>query len=187
MRWLTFSSSFPKALLVKAGELMLGRRRLSREIALRVLFQVEPGGDLTPSESFSLFCDNFGPRENGEEALDYSDKAFREAVPFARELFFGVTSHKEELDKVLTDASENWRVDRMSKVDRNVLRLALFEMLYLDDIPPKVSLNEAIDLGKDYGSEDSGAFINGVLDGIHRRMFQDKISVNQYPCPEKAE
>lgn len=171
--------------MAKAGKLMVGRRRLSREIALRVLFQVETGGDLTPSESFFLFCDNFAPREDGEEALDCTDKVFREAEPFARKLFFGVTSHKEELDKVLADASENWRVDRMSKVDRNVLRLALFEMLYLDDIPPKVSLNEAIDLGKDYGSEDSGAFINGVLDGINRRM--EKISVGQDPSPEKAE
>lgn len=165
---------------------MVGRRRLSREIALRVLFQVETDEDLTPSESFSLFCDNFGPRDDGEEALDCSDKVFREAVPFAWELFSGVTSHKKAIDKVLADASENWRVDRMSRVDRNVLRLALFEMLYLDDIPAKVSLNEAIDLGKNYGSEDSGAFINGVLDGIHRQMAQGKISVGQDQSREKA-
>ena len=64
----------------------------------------------------------------------------------------------------------------MNRVDRNVMRLALFEILYLDDIPPKVSINEAIELGKSFGADDSGAFINGVLDSIHRRMLEQPMA-----------
>jgi len=126
-----------------------------------------------------LFCENFSLREDLKEILDCDQAGFEEALPFARELFFGVAAHMAELDGLLEKASEHWRLDRMSRVDRNVLRLALYEMLYRPDIPLKVSLNEAIDLGKSYGSEDSGAFINGVLDRIHREISQGRIKVDR--------
>ena len=71
---------------------------------------------------------------------------------------------------MIVAASENWRLERMSIIDRNVLRIALFEMLYCPEIPPKVSINEAIDLGKTFGSPDSGAFINGILDHLLREV-----------------
>ncbi len=86
--------------------------------------------------------------------------------PFAEQLVRGVHLHQAEIDQMIVSASENWRIDRMSIVDRNILRIALFEMLYCPDVPPKVSINEAIDIGKKFGSEDSGAFINGVLDHV---------------------
>jgi len=73
---------------------------------------------------------------------------------------------------MLTAASEHWQLGRMSIVDRNILRIALFEMLYCPEVPPKVSINEAIDIGKRFGSEDSGSFINGVLDHILGRLQQ---------------
>jgi len=86
--------------------------------------------------------------------------------PFAEHLVRGVHMHRDEIDQLIVSASENWRLDRMSLVDRNILRIALFEMLYCPDVPPKASINEAIDIGKKFGSEDSGAFINGVLDHV---------------------
>lgn len=86
--------------------------------------------------------------------------------PFAEHLVLGVCSHREEIDRKIASASQHWRLERMPVVDRNVLRIAVFEMIYCADIPPKVSINEAIDLAKMYGSGDSGAFINGILDKV---------------------
>ena len=78
----------------------------------------------------------------------------------------GVLDHCEELDRLIGQYSENWRLDRIAPIDRTILRLAIFEFLYCEDIPVKVTLNEAVDLGKRYGSENSGGFINGILDRI---------------------
>jgi len=79
----------------------------------------------------------------------------------------GVLQHKDEIDQFIERFSNNWKISRMSRVDRNIMRIAVFEILYCDDIPFKVSINEAVDLGKRYGTEESGAFINGILDSIH--------------------
>jgi N utilization substance protein B len=137
----------------------MGTRRKAREIALQVLFQLETGEKhSTTEESFSMFCRNFD--------------APADTRNFAWDLVSGVRTHLAELDKLLSQASDHWRIDRMSPVDRNILRLALFEMAYLDDIPIKVSLNEAVDLGKRYGTDESGAFINGILDHIHHNLLQ---------------
>ena len=96
---------------------------------------------------------------------------FAESVrPFAEQLLNGVYQHRDELDAMIVAASENWRIERMSIIDRNVLRIALYEMLYRLEIPPKVSINEAIDLGKTFGSPDSGSFINGILDHLLREV-----------------
>jgi N utilization substance protein B len=89
-----------------------------------------------------------------------------ELRPFCEELVRGVYLHRQEIDRVIASASEHWRLERMSIVDRNILRLALYEMLYCRSIPPTVSINEAIDLGKLYGSSESGSFINGILDHV---------------------
>ncbi|MFH1090958.1 MAG: transcription antitermination factor NusB [Pseudomonadota bacterium] len=145
---------------------------MAREITLRILFQYEMSESANPVEVFSLFCRNFTPGQDDEEVLGCGQKLFEQALPFVRELFFGVIGHQAELDRALEEASDNWRLSRMSRVDRNVMRLALFEMLYRDDIPYKVSINEAIELGKAFGAEDSGAFINGILDRIHRNILQ---------------
>lgn len=160
----------------RADKTRTGMRRLAREITLRILFQYEVSENLSPEETFALFCSNFGPGHDDEMTLDCDDPRFEQALPFFRDLFFGVTKNLKDLDKVLEEASDNWRLYRMSRVDRNVMRLALYEMLYRADIPPKVSINEAIDLGKSFGTEESGAFINGVLDKIHHKMQRGEIT-----------
>lgn len=92
-----------------------------------------------------------------------------------------MTEHCLELDRLIERYSENWRLDRIDMIERNLLRMALFELLYCEEIPPKVTINEAIDLGKRYGSEESGSFINGLLDRIQnevvRKPIQPKSSV----------
>lgn len=109
-----------------------------------------------PEESFETVCKSFLPP--------------KEVRPFARDLVLGVWRNKEDLDKLIGRASKNWRIERMSRVDRNILRMAVFEVLYMGDIPPKVSIDEAVELGKRFGTEDSGAFVNGVLDSIYTTL-----------------
>ena len=86
---------------------------------------------------------------------------------FALQLVQGTWENIEHIDVIIRKYSEHWSVGRMSRVDRSILRMAVYELLFCEDIPPKVSLNEAIDLGKIYGSENSGAFINGILDALY--------------------
>lgn len=104
-----------------------------------------------------------------EEALDLFRNNFevlKGAMDFSERLVKGVEQHREDLDRIIERYASHWKVDRMTHVDRTILRIATYELLYCYDIPPKVAINEAIDIGKKYGSEDSGAFINGVLDKV---------------------
>jgi N utilization substance protein B len=96
--------------------------------------------------------------QNFEHAEDVAE--------FASVLVRGVSAHRDEIDHVIQESSRNWKLDRMARVDRNILRMAVFELMHLPEIPKKVTLNEAIEIGKRYGSEDSSAFINGILDHI---------------------
>ena len=137
----------------------MGQRRKSREIALQMLYQLEMSGQ-PPDVVIELY---YELASDGEDKNPDLAKAVR---PFAEQLLYGVHAHRDELDAMIVAASENWRLERMSIIDRNVLRIALYEMLYCAEIPPKVSINEAIDLGKTFGSPDSGAFINGILDHL---------------------
>jgi N utilization substance protein B len=124
-------------------------------MAIQVLYQVDMAqSDL--AEALRLFCEHF---EAPESIRD-----------FAFELARGVDEHREEVDTLIKQFSEHWRLERMPTVDRNILRLAIYELLYRSDIPAKVSINEAVDLGKKYGSEDSGSFINGILDRIRLHL-----------------
>jgi len=91
---------------------------------------------------------------------------------FAKRIVLGVMEHRQEIDRLIEERSENWRLDRMTMIDRNILRIAIFELLYCSEVPPKVTLNEAIDLGKRFGSEESGSFINGVLDRIQNEVIR---------------
>jgi len=97
---------------------------------------------------------------------------------FAERIVLGVVEHCEEIDRIVETYSENWRLDRMTIIDRNILRIATFELLYCSETPPKVVLNEAIDLGKRFGSDDSGSFINGILDRVQR----DVVRKNESQC-----
>jgi N utilization substance protein B len=133
---------------------MRGRRK-AREIALQVLYGLN-FVDIDVQKALDLFWGNF-----------VAPKAAKE---FAAFLVQGTCEHKEELDKLIAGCSDNWSLGRMSKVDINILRLAVFEFLYCEDIPPKVTLNEAVDLGKTFGSENSGSFINGILDALNLKL-----------------
>jgi N utilization substance protein B len=138
----------------------VGLRRRAREIALQVLYQRELNS-LEVEEALNLFRNNF---EVWKGAMDFSERLVK-----------GVEEHREDLDRVIEHYSSNWKVDRMAHVDRTILRIATYELLYCNDIPPRVAINEAIDIGKKYGSEDSGAFINGILDKVRseeRRQAQ---------------
>jgi N utilization substance protein B len=98
-------------------------------------------------------------------------------VPFFLKLVKGVVQGKSEIDSILERFSENWKLNRMSCVDRNTMRIAVYELLYCDDIPYKVSINEAIDMGKKFGTKESGAFINGILDSIRIALEKKEIYV----------
>lgn len=136
----------------------MGQRRRSREVALQVLYQVDVL-KIDVEEAVRLFWDNF---EAPEEVREFSSM-----------LIEGAWNNREEIDRLIGSCSENWTLERMAKVDKNILRIAVYEFLYCSDIPSKVILNEAIDLGKDYGSENSGPFINGILDALHARLRKE--------------
>ena len=130
-------------------------RRKAREVALQVLYSLN-FVNLDVEKAMELFWGNFIAPKTAKE--------------FAALLVEGTWEHKEELDKLIAECSDNWSLSRMSKVDISILRMAVFEFLYCDDIPPKVSINEAVDLGKIFGSENSGSFINGILDALNLKL-----------------
>lgn len=129
-------------------------RRKSREMALQALFCMDTLGD-DSEEMIQELCTLLEPQEK--------------VRPFGLELVRGVVAKKAEIDGRLAETSSNWKLARMDYVDRNVIRIAVYEMLFCNDIPEKVAINEAIDIGKKYGTEKSGAFINGILDSIRQR------------------
>ncbi len=133
---------------------MVRKRTRSREIALQMLYMIDV---------------------RGPEALDELDAFLdREAMTepdvhaFARQLVEGTQENLADIDAALTRAAQNWHLRRMAIVDRNILRMAIFELLQLEEIPAKVTINEAIELGKRYSTAQSGSFINGILDRIRR-------------------
>ena len=135
-------------------------RRKSREFALQVLYQL----DITKQDiikTLAQFQDHFSGNEERDD--------------FMERLVLGVLEHCQEIDRLIEKYSENWRLVRMNIIDRAILRMAIFELLYCEEIPPKATLNEAIELGKRYGSEDSGSFINGILDRIQNEAVRKPI------------
>jgi N utilization substance protein B len=132
----------------------MGARRTARERALQALYQLE----MTPG--------SIGDALESAWAAAEEARKEPEAVKFARELVEGVMAHRAEIDRLIEQHSHNWRLDRMGRIDRNVLRLGVFELKYRPDIPKKVSLNEAVELGKNFGTEESSAFVNGLLDRV---------------------
>ncbi len=129
----------------------MGFRRTARECALQMLFQLEF-------------------QKTRKEVPSLNAAVAKKMVPavkvFADQLFQGVTAHQEEIDRIIKRYTQNWSTGRMAIVDRNILRFSIYEILYLSDIPSKVTINEAIEIAKNYGNENSGAFINGILDRI---------------------
>lgn len=140
---------------------------------MQALFYMDMRSALS-EEGICLFCKATSPPEKSME--------------FFEQLTHGVISTMGDIDKILERFSNNWKVSRMSCVDRNVMRIAVFEMLCCDEIPDKVAINEAIDIGKKFGTEDSGAFINGILDSIRKAKESGDPSViitDRQPVPER--
>jgi len=149
----------------------MGTRRRARELAMQALFYMDIHDNCSP-EMVERFCQNFSPSPK--------------AIPFFLKLVTGVLETKPEIDALIERFSENWKIHRMSLVDRNVMRIAVYEMLYCADIPSKVSINEAVDVGKKFGSEESGAFINGIIDSIRIAMDKEDIPANNEPKPDQT-
>ena len=128
---------------------MPGRRHQARELALKVLFQLE-----------------HSPEDDPDEAVHYQAAdaaADAEVEGFARELVHGVLENRDRLDAAISEASQNWRLDQMAKVDRIVLRIAVYEIAISRNVPVKAAINESIELAKTFSGDEAGRFVNGVL------------------------
>ncbi len=136
----------------------MGRRRRARELTLQILFQMDSG------------------QENLKETLKtfwFLHRHPREIKQFANRLVKGTQENLKVIDEKIARHAEHWEIGRMPTVDRNILRLGAYELLYCPDIPPKVSLNEAVDLAKKFSTEKSGQFVNALLDKIaHEKSKQ---------------
>jgi len=139
----------------------MGSRRQSRENALQALYQCDCLNDWS-----SKCCDWYFQSFQAEEEGDHKGTFDPIKQEFSRILVVGVLENMEVIDSCITFASQNWSLSRMSRVDRNILRIGAFEICFLSDVPPNVSINEAIEVAKRYAADDSPMFINGVLDKI---------------------
>lgn len=134
----------------------MGRRRKAREVALQFLYQLDQHGETDPTAHEAEFW--------SRHRVDDETRAFATA------LVRGATSRHAEVDEIIAQFTEHWDLDRMAVVDRNILRLAVYELLDDRSVPPKVAINEAIEISKKFGSRESGRFINGILDRVHREL-----------------
>lgn len=155
-----------------------GKRRISREMAVQMLYQSDLGGSPIPQIFRSYDLSEYMTREElGEKREGGTPEEVRaeharrrkwvdEAFTFAQELVQGTLDNQEKIDDLIRSQADNWRLERMPAVDRNVLRLAIYEMLFEPATPKLVVVDEAIELAKRFGSEQSGRFVNGLLDGL---------------------
>ncbi len=146
----------------------MGTRRFARELAMQALFSMDMNSAFSP-EMLADYRRCFPPNKR--------------VGPYFERLTDGVLQYRDHIDKVIEQYSSNWKVRRMACVDRNVLRLAVFELLYCGDIPAKVSINEAIDIAKKFGSSESGSFINGILDSIRTALDRQELQTIPLPPP----
>ncbi len=145
------------------------KRRLAREIAVQSLYQIEMNG-VTGDEAVNIVMEE--ARQDNEIGANVAELAAIDA--FTRELVQGVQDKKEIIDQSLVVYLTGWQVDRLSRVDRQILRLAAYEMKYRQDVPPKVVINEAIELAKHFGLEENGKFVNGVLGRMLREREENQ-------------
>lgn len=132
------------------------RRRKAREIALRMLYQMETNAD-DPERALERYCETF--------------PYHADVIAYTRQLLSGITREKVTIDTYIAEASEHWKMNRITYVDKNILRIGVYEMLFAPDIPMKVAIDEAIELSKKYGGAGSREFINGVLDKIAHNYY----------------
>lgn len=129
------------------------KRTMARECALQVLYQI----DITSDKPEAALQNYWSSNEQPEQIIE-----------FATRIVDGAYKNKDEIDSLITKYAENWTISRMAIVDRNILRMSIFELLHCPDVPPKVCINEAVDLAKKFGDAESGKFVNGILDRIHK-------------------
>jgi len=140
----------------------MGTRRKSREAALQFLYQndfvrvADIGNDMELSENFNIFCSLY--------------QINKKARQYAFDLVKGILADMADIDEVISVAASHWRLVRIAPTDRNLLRIAVFEMTDMDDIPPQVAINEAVEIAKRFGGEESPRFINGVLDAVKNNL-----------------
>jgi len=158
----------------------MGKRREARERAVQFLFQ----HDLNPPEDLPGALEQFWETQRAAAIAEEKGAATwgqpTELAPptaeeaavrlFADPLIRGALEHRDEADDLIKKHAKNWELHRIAAVDRNILRLAIFEMLHRDDIPPVVSINEAVDIAKKFSTQDSGKFVNGILDKIKSEL-----------------
>ena len=133
---------------------MLRKRTQARECALQILYQYE----MNPEPMAEIL----------KKFWSQQDETFSEEIrDFAEKLALGTVEHQAEIDKIVERYADNWELSRMAMIDRNIMRFATYELLYLADVPPKVTLNEAVNLAKKFSQEESGKFVNGILDKIN--------------------
>lgn len=174
---------------------VVGKRRMAREMALQMLYQHDLG-EAPPPQLFRVFDRTPYLTESGEWAWDEKDgveaeasktggkkklqerpseegerrrREVEEAFEYARALVEGAVDHAGEIDDLIRQQADNWRLERMPAVDRNILRLAVFELLYEEDIPKLVVVDEAIELAKKFSTDQSSRFVNGLLDGLLKK------------------
>lgn len=140
----------------------MGNRRKAREMATQALFFMDMSKDISVSQ-IELFRQCYRPPKNIEAFFD--------------ELTLGLIKRWPYINKIIEKFSSNWKLNRMACVDRNIIRVAAYELLFCEDIPPKVTINEAVDIAKKFGTEESGAFINGILDSIRESIARGEISI----------
>ncbi len=142
----------------------MGRRRKAREETLRILYRLE-FDNRQPEETLSQYWEN---KKTNQAAREYSSW-----------LVNGIISHHKKIDTIIQNASEHWRLSRMALIDRNILRMAVFELLYEENIEPAVVINEAIEIAKAYSGDEAATFVNGVLDAIRKNLGNQKKSLKE--------
>lgn len=144
----------------------MGIRRHGREAALQMLYQMDASG-ASPEDAIALFWASLSPDERDRDSGPQDEPVdLRDGAEFANRIVRGVAVDAARVDELIVAASHHWRLERMGRVDRCVLRLGTWELMSLSDVPRRVTLNEAVELAKRFGAEGSSAFVNGVLDRI---------------------
>ncbi len=137
----------------------MSTRRASRECAVQLLFQLE-------------FCDEDSEKAFSAYWAEQEENSHKKVRKFTEELVRGVLERREDVDAMITRCADNWSISRIARLDLSVLRLGVYEILFCEDIPAAVSINEAVDLAKYFSSRESGRFVNGVLDRVRKELDQ---------------
>ncbi len=160
----------------------MGKRREARERAVQFLFQ----NDLNPPQDLDAALEHFWETQRGAaiaeekgiatwgQPVELPPLTADEAAVrlFADPLIRGALEHRDEADEIISRHARNWELHRIAAVDRNILRLAIYEMMHREDIPPVVSINEAVDIAKKFSTQDSGKFVNGILDKVKSELMR---------------